>query len=34
MKEGLAKESDEGDNLWSLLSSPATHHLGVCALGR
>ncbi|XP_058536132.1 maestro heat-like repeat-containing protein family member 2B isoform X2 [Ochotona princeps] len=33
-KEGLAKESYEGDNLWSLLSSPATHHLGVCALAR
>ncbi|XP_006875461.1 PREDICTED: maestro heat-like repeat-containing protein family member 2B [Chrysochloris asiatica] len=34
MKEGLAKESDEGDNLWSLLSSSGTHHLGVCALAR
>ncbi|XP_051006863.1 maestro heat-like repeat-containing protein family member 2B [Acomys russatus] len=34
MKEGLAKESDEGDNLWTLLSSPDTHHLGVCALAR
>ncbi|XP_058164366.1 maestro heat-like repeat-containing protein family member 2B isoform X2 [Dasypus novemcinctus] len=34
MREGLAKESDEGDNLWSLLSSPNTHHLGVCALAR
>ncbi|XP_069348365.1 maestro heat-like repeat-containing protein family member 2B [Eulemur rufifrons] len=34
MREGLAKESDEGDNLWTLLSSPATHHIGVCALAR
>ncbi|XP_013205159.1 maestro heat-like repeat-containing protein family member 2B [Microtus ochrogaster] len=34
MKEGLAKESDEGDNLWNLLSNPDTHHLGVCALAR
>ncbi|XP_060493635.2 maestro heat-like repeat-containing protein family member 2B isoform X2 [Panthera onca] len=34
MKEGLAKESDEGDNLWTLLSSPSTHHVGVCALAR
>nr|XP_008260376.1 maestro heat-like repeat-containing protein family member 2B isoform X3 [Oryctolagus cuniculus] len=34
MREGLAKESDEGDNLWGLLSSPATHHIGVCALAR
>ncbi|KAM6224365.1 maestro heat-like repeat-containing protein family member 2B [Rhynchocyon petersi] len=34
MKEGLAKESDEGDNLWSLLSSLETHHIGVCALAR
>ena len=34
MKEGLAKESDEGDNLWALLSSPSTHHVGVCALAR
>ncbi|XP_049504873.1 maestro heat-like repeat-containing protein family member 2B [Panthera uncia] len=34
MKEGLAKESDEGDNLWTLLSSPSTHHVGVCALSR
>ncbi|KAF0880848.1 MRO2B protein, partial [Crocuta crocuta] len=34
MKEGLAKESDEGDNLWTLLSSPGTHHVGVCALAR
>ncbi|XP_049715372.1 maestro heat-like repeat-containing protein family member 2B [Elephas maximus indicus] len=34
MREGLAKESDEGDNLWSLLSSPGTHHIGVCALAR
>ncbi|XP_044893639.1 maestro heat-like repeat-containing protein family member 2B isoform X3 [Felis catus] len=33
-KEGLAKESDEGDNLWTLLSSPSTHHVGVCALAR
>ncbi|XP_012577231.1 PREDICTED: maestro heat-like repeat-containing protein family member 2B [Condylura cristata] len=34
MKEGLAKESDEGDNLWTLLCSPSTHHIGVCALAR
>ncbi|ERE84606.1 HEAT repeat-containing protein 7B2, partial [Cricetulus griseus] len=34
MKEGLAKESDEGDNLWNLLSNPDTHHIGVCALAR
>ncbi|XP_059132119.1 maestro heat-like repeat-containing protein family member 2B [Peromyscus eremicus] len=34
MREGLAKESDEGDNLWNLLSNPDTHHLGVCALAR
>ncbi|XP_006889646.1 PREDICTED: maestro heat-like repeat-containing protein family member 2B [Elephantulus edwardii] len=34
MKEGLAKESDEGENVWSLLSSPGTHHTGVCALAR
>nr|XP_010972756.2 maestro heat-like repeat-containing protein family member 2B [Camelus dromedarius] len=34
MREGLAKESDEGDNVWTLLSSPGTHHLGVCALAR
>ncbi|XP_012633234.2 maestro heat-like repeat-containing protein family member 2B [Microcebus murinus] len=34
MREGLAKESDEGDNLWTLLSSPGTHHIGVCALAR
>ncbi|XP_034379436.1 maestro heat-like repeat-containing protein family member 2B [Arvicanthis niloticus] len=34
MKEGLAKESDEGDNLWTLLSNPDTHHIGVCALAR
>nr|XP_005604350.1 maestro heat-like repeat-containing protein family member 2B isoform X1 [Equus caballus] len=34
MKEGFAKESDEGDNLWTLLSSPGTHHIGVCALAR
>ncbi|XP_008050720.1 maestro heat-like repeat-containing protein family member 2B [Carlito syrichta] len=34
MREGLAKESDEGDNLWTLLSSPRTHHIGVCALAR
>ncbi|XP_058420149.1 maestro heat-like repeat-containing protein family member 2B [Diceros bicornis minor] len=34
MKEGLAKESNEGDNLWTLLSSPSTHHIGVCALAR
>ncbi|XP_004738015.2 maestro heat-like repeat-containing protein family member 2B isoform X2 [Mustela putorius furo] len=34
MKEGLAKESDEGDNLWTLLRSPRTHHVGVCALAR
>ncbi|XP_069897204.1 maestro heat-like repeat-containing protein family member 2B isoform X2 [Dipodomys merriami] len=34
MKEGLAKESDEGDNLWTLLSSPENHHIGVCALAR
>uniref|UniRef100_A0A8C0XC91 Maestro heat-like repeat-containing protein family member 2B n=1 Tax=Castor canadensis TaxID=51338 RepID=A0A8C0XC91_CASCN len=32
MREGLAKESDEGDNLWTLLISPDTHHIGVCAL--
>ncbi|EDL75731.1 rCG51021 [Rattus norvegicus] len=29
MKEGLAKESDEGDNLWTLLSNPDTHHIGL-----
>uniref|UniRef100_A0A8C5LHH7 Maestro heat-like repeat family member 2B n=1 Tax=Jaculus jaculus TaxID=51337 RepID=A0A8C5LHH7_JACJA len=34
MREGLAKESDEGDNLWTLLSSPDAHHKGVCALAR
>uniref|UniRef100_A0A452TND9 Maestro heat like repeat family member 2B n=1 Tax=Ursus maritimus TaxID=29073 RepID=A0A452TND9_URSMA len=34
MKEGLARESDEGDNLWTLLSSPSAHHVGVCALAR
>ncbi|XP_003793041.1 maestro heat-like repeat-containing protein family member 2B [Otolemur garnettii] len=34
MKEGLTKESDEGENLWTLLSSPGTHHIGVCALAR
>ncbi|XP_008840347.1 maestro heat-like repeat-containing protein family member 2B [Nannospalax galili] len=34
MKEGLAKESDEGDSLWTLLSNPDTHHTGVCALAR
>ncbi|XP_027987083.2 maestro heat-like repeat-containing protein family member 2B isoform X4 [Eptesicus fuscus] len=34
MREGLAKESDEGDNLWTLLHGPSTHHLGVCALAR
>lgn len=34
MREGLAKESDEGDNLWTLLHSPSTHHIGVCALAR
>ncbi|XP_076973182.1 maestro heat-like repeat-containing protein family member 2B [Tamandua tetradactyla] len=34
MREGLAKESDEGDNLWTLLSNPGTHHTGVCALAR
>ncbi|XP_038179218.1 maestro heat-like repeat-containing protein family member 2B [Arvicola amphibius] len=34
MKEGLAKESDEGDNLWNLLSNPDAHHIGVCALAR
>jgi hypothetical protein len=34
MREGLAKESDEGDNLWTLLISPDTHHIGVCALAR
>uniref|UniRef100_A0A2K6LZE0 Maestro heat like repeat family member 2B n=1 Tax=Rhinopithecus bieti TaxID=61621 RepID=A0A2K6LZE0_RHIBE len=34
MREGLAKESDEGDNLWTLLSSPSTHHVGVCSLAR
>uniref|UniRef100_A0A4X2JY15 Maestro heat like repeat family member 2B n=1 Tax=Vombatus ursinus TaxID=29139 RepID=A0A4X2JY15_VOMUR len=34
IKEGLAKESDEGDNLWNLLSSRHSHHLGVCVLAR
>ncbi|XP_075398761.1 maestro heat-like repeat-containing protein family member 2B [Tenrec ecaudatus] len=34
MKEGLAKESDEGDNLWALLCTPDTHHIGVCVLAR
>ncbi|XP_023557648.1 maestro heat-like repeat-containing protein family member 2B [Octodon degus] len=34
MREGLAKESDEGENLWALLSNPDTHHIGVCALAR
>ncbi|XP_037596098.1 maestro heat-like repeat-containing protein family member 2B [Cebus imitator] len=34
MREGLAKESDEGDNLWTLLSSPSTHHIGACSLAR
>lgn len=34
MKEGLAKESDEGDNLWTLLNNSSTHHTGVCALAR
>nr|XP_018869057.3 maestro heat-like repeat-containing protein family member 2B isoform X3 [Gorilla gorilla gorilla] len=34
MREGLAKESDEGDNLWTVLSSPSTHHIGVCSLAR
>ncbi|XP_057564439.1 maestro heat-like repeat-containing protein family member 2B [Hippopotamus amphibius kiboko] len=34
MREGLAKASDEGDNVWPLLSSPSTHHTGVCALAR
>ncbi|XP_006774625.1 PREDICTED: maestro heat-like repeat-containing protein family member 2B [Myotis davidii] len=34
MREGLAKESDEGDNLWTLLHGPSTHHIGVCALAR
>uniref|UniRef100_A0A452ECP5 Maestro heat like repeat family member 2B n=1 Tax=Capra hircus TaxID=9925 RepID=A0A452ECP5_CAPHI len=32
MREGLTRESDEGDNVWTLLSSPSTHHIGVCAL--
>nr|KAF6441515.1 maestro heat like repeat family member 2B [Rousettus aegyptiacus] len=34
MREGLAKESDEGDNLWALLNNSSTHHIGVCALAR
>uniref|UniRef100_A0A4X1T1L3 Maestro heat like repeat family member 2B n=1 Tax=Sus scrofa TaxID=9823 RepID=A0A4X1T1L3_PIG len=34
MREGFAKESDEGDNVWTLLSNPSTHHIGVCALAR
>ncbi|KAM6156634.1 maestro heat-like repeat-containing protein family member 2B [Erethizon dorsatum] len=34
MREGLAKESDEGENVWTLLSNPDTHHIGVCALAR
>uniref|UniRef100_H0V0M2 Maestro heat like repeat family member 2B n=1 Tax=Cavia porcellus TaxID=10141 RepID=H0V0M2_CAVPO len=34
MREGLAKESDEGENLWTLISNPGTHHIGVCALAR
>ncbi|XP_072461842.1 maestro heat-like repeat-containing protein family member 2B isoform X2 [Notamacropus eugenii] len=34
IKEGLAKESEEGDNLWNLLSSPHSHHIGVCVLAR
>ncbi|KFO29155.1 HEAT repeat-containing protein 7B2 [Fukomys damarensis] len=34
MREGLAKESDEGENLWTLLSNPDTHYIGVCALSR
>ncbi|XP_005386302.1 PREDICTED: maestro heat-like repeat-containing protein family member 2B isoform X1 [Chinchilla lanigera] len=34
MREGLAKESEEGENLWTLLSNPDTHHTGVCALAR
>ncbi|KAB0401830.1 hypothetical protein E2I00_013260, partial [Balaenoptera physalus] len=34
MKDGLAKEPDEGDNMWTLLSSPSRHHIGVCALAR
>ncbi|XP_049625009.1 maestro heat-like repeat-containing protein family member 2B [Suncus etruscus] len=34
MKEGLAKESEEGENLWRLLCNPTTHHIGVCALAR
>ncbi|XP_016079611.1 PREDICTED: maestro heat-like repeat-containing protein family member 2B [Miniopterus natalensis] len=34
MREGLARESDEGDNLWVLLHDPGTHHIGVCALAR
>uniref|UniRef100_A0A7N4NP21 Maestro heat like repeat family member 2B n=1 Tax=Sarcophilus harrisii TaxID=9305 RepID=A0A7N4NP21_SARHA len=34
IKEGLAKESEEGDNLWNLLSSPHSYHIGVCVLAR
>ncbi|XP_074058647.1 maestro heat-like repeat-containing protein family member 2B isoform X2 [Macrotis lagotis] len=34
IREGLAKESEEGDNLWNLLTSPNSNHLGVCALAR
>ncbi|XP_068952637.1 maestro heat-like repeat-containing protein family member 2B [Petaurus breviceps papuanus] len=34
IKEGLAKESEEGDNLWNLLSSPHSQHIGVCVLAR
>ncbi|XP_038600335.1 maestro heat-like repeat-containing protein family member 2B [Tachyglossus aculeatus] len=34
MKEGLAKETEEGENLWSLLSDPHSHPTGVCVLAR
>ncbi|XP_036994401.2 maestro heat-like repeat-containing protein family member 2B [Artibeus jamaicensis] len=34
VRGGFAIESDEGDNVWTLLQSPSAHHLGVCALAR
>uniref|UniRef100_F6ZUF9 Maestro heat like repeat family member 2B n=1 Tax=Ornithorhynchus anatinus TaxID=9258 RepID=F6ZUF9_ORNAN len=34
VKEGLAKETEEGENLWSLLSDPHSHPAGVCLLAR
>ncbi|KAM5264399.1 maestro heat-like repeat-containing protein family member 2B [Ctenodactylus gundi] len=34
MREGLAKACDEGDNVWTLLNNPDSHHIGVCILAR